>query len=234
MLHLQLNSQGQVTIGGWASNPACMSALTTSGIVPIGLFSHVALSWSASSVKIYINGAVAASSNTCWQPSSPAFGYLNYWGSNDLGIVDELHISDIQRSDAEIAAHAAGGCGCKGDPGQPGPKGDPGQTGPKGSQGLQGIQGIQGPPGTSGTTTMTTVAQNYSGSVNLSCPAGYFAVVASCTAGSGVVINGQTPSPPGNTSWAHYLTPNATAATGVHCGLGGPSLQSQALLRCAK
>jgi hypothetical protein len=79
---------------------------------------------------------------------------------------------------------------------------------------------------------MTTIAQNYTGSLNLSCPSGYFAVAASCNAGTLVVLNGQTPAPPGG-SWASYLIPSVTAATGVHCGLL-PGLQSQAVLRCAK
>ena len=82
---------------------------------------------------------------------------------------------------------------------------------------------------------MTTVVQNYTGSVNLSCPAGYYAVVASCTAGGNVVVNGQTPAPPGVCfSYANWLTPNVTSATGVHCNLGSVTAQSQAVLRCAK
>src|SRR5947207_2279811 len=110
--HFQLNAQGQLTIGGWAWNPSSMSGLTSTGTVPLGQFSHVALSWSATSVKLYINGAVSASANVCWQPASPAFGYLNYWGTSGLGSVDELQISDIRRTDAEIAAHPAGAWGC--------------------------------------------------------------------------------------------------------------------------
>ncbi len=78
---------------------------------------------------------------------------------------------------------------------------------------------------------MTTIAQNYTGAVDLSCPAGYFAVVASCNAGGGVVVNGQTPAPPGGV-WQYWLTPNVTAATGVHCN--NLTLTSMALLRCAK
>ncbi len=122
-------------------------------------------------------------------------------------------------------------CGCTGAPGPPaGPAGPQGKQGPPGQTGATGPAGPQGP---AGVTAMTTVAQNYMGSVNLSCPSGYLAVAASCNAGSGLVINGQSPAPPVG-SWASYLTPNVTAATGVHCGLGGAGLQSQALLRCAK
>lgn len=192
VLHLGLSPQGMVSIGGWAWNPACMSGLTAAIPVALGQWSHIALSWSASSVKIYVNGSVSASANQCWNPASPAWGYLNYWGASDFGIVDEMQISSIQRTDAEIAAHAE-----------------------------------------LGTSTLTTVRRNYTGSVDLACPAGYSAITASCNAGADVILNGLVPAPPSG-AWLSYLTPNVTAATGVHCNLGSPSFQSQALLRCIR
>lgn len=250
VLHFDLNAQGQLTASGWAYNSSCMSSLTSSGTVPLGQFSNVALTWSASSVKLYINGAISASANVCWQPASPAYAYLNYWGTTALGSVDELQISDIQRTDAQIAADAAGGCGCTGPSGPQGPAGPAGPTGPQGPTGATGAQGPAGPQGPqgipgpvgpagpqgpAGITAMSTIVQNYTSSVNLSCPANYYAVVASCNAGAGFIINGQTPAPPGiGASWASWLTPSVTAATGVHCNLGGPTLQSQAMLRCVQ
>src|SRR5262249_21338697 len=39
-----------------------------------------------------------------WHSGSAA--YLNYWGDSDLGLVDELHISRVERSIGEISAHA--------------------------------------------------------------------------------------------------------------------------------
>lgn len=241
VLHLGLNQEGKISIGGWAANPACMYGLISSAPVPIGQWSHIALSWSASSAKIYINGQVSASSNQCWQPATPAWGYLNYWGASDLGAVDELHISNIQRTDAEIAAHAAGSsgsCGCTGSPGPAGPVGPQGPAGAVGPRGATGPVGPQGPAGSVGPqgpaslSSYITVTRNYQGSLDLSCPAGYKAVVASCNAGVNIVINGRTPPSPVG-SWAHYLIPTADAATGVHC-LQPASLQSQALLRCSK
>jgi hypothetical protein len=110
-------------------------------------------------------------------------------------------------------------------------QGPPGPPGPKGDAGAKGDPGQQGPPGPSGITTATTVALNYTGSTDLSCPAGYIAVVASCSAGS-VVINAQNPAPPGGI-WNSYLTPNVSAATGVHCNIGS-GLSSQANVRCAR
>lgn len=106
VLHLGTNA-GKLSIGGWAWNPANMYSLTSAATVPVGEWSHIALSWSALGAKLYVNGAVSASSNLPWHPASPQWGYLNYWGDVPLGGVDELHISDIQRTDAEIGAHAS-------------------------------------------------------------------------------------------------------------------------------
>ena len=82
-------------------------------------------------------------------------------------------------------------------------------------------------------TDFLTVAQNYTGSTDVSCPAGYKVVVATCNAGDGVDMNGQNPAPPVG-SWVSYLLPNASNATGVHCSLGALGLRSQAMLRCSK
>lgn len=107
VLHFGTNAGGQLSVGGWAWNPTNMYNLTTTTAIPIGEWSHIALSWGASGAKLYINGAVGASSSQPWQPASPQWAYLNYWGGLPLGSVDELQISSIQRTDAEIAAHAS-------------------------------------------------------------------------------------------------------------------------------
>ncbi len=136
---------------------------------------------------------------------------------------------------------SAGATGAAGPQGVAGPAGATGPQGPAGPIGLQGLPGPQGPAGAAGltgpqgppgTTSYFTTIQNYTGSVNLSCPAGYQVVVASCT-GFDAILHGQTPAPPSG-SWASYLTPNLTAPTGVHCNLGGPGFQAQAQLKCSK
>jgi hypothetical protein len=105
VLHLRLDENGRVEIGGWAAD-GCMYNLTSSGSVTLNQWHHIALSWGAQT-KIYVDGAVSASSPQCFRPTTPAWAYLNYWGNYDSGSFDELHISKVQRSDAEIAAHAA-------------------------------------------------------------------------------------------------------------------------------
>jgi hypothetical protein len=234
VLHFVLNADGTLSASGWASNPANMYTLTTAAKVPLGNFVHVALSWSAAGAKIYIAGAVAASSSQPFQPASPQYGYLNAWGAASLGAVDELLIENGQRTDAQIAADAsAGNCGCAGQPGPQGPQGVPGPKGDPGVAGPPGTQGIAGPVGPSGAAVITSLQQNYSGSINLSCPSGFRAIDASCNAGTGIVINGQSPAPPVG-AFVNYLIPSANAATGVHCNLGSNSLQSQAILRCVQ
>ncbi|HEY6253397.1 MAG TPA: hypothetical protein VI685_25855 [Candidatus Angelobacter sp.] len=120
--------------------------------------------------------------------------------------------------------------------GATGAQGVPGAAGPPGPQGAQGVPGPTGPAGPQGPPgpppTYVTVAQNYVGTINLTCPAGFVAVTASCNQGASVVLNGQLPSPPAG-AWASFLTPSAANATGVHCNIGG-GLRSQALLRCSK
>jgi hypothetical protein len=239
VLHFELTADGKLSMSGWASNPANMYVLTSSDQVPLGQWAHIAMSWSSSGAKLYVNGGLSASSNQSWQPASPQYAYLNYWGAGALGDGDELQISNVQRTDAQIAADAMGGCCCTAVAGPPGPAGPAGPTGPAGqkgdtgSPGPQGLQGVPGPTGPSGAATMTTVQVNYSGSVNASCPAGYYVVAASCNSGASVVINGQTPAPPGGV-YGDYLTPSVGAATGVYCNLGSVFNSSQAVLRCGK
>jgi hypothetical protein len=106
-----------------------------------------------------------------------------------------------------------GPAGAKGDAGPPGPQGVPGATG---ATGARGPVGLTGPPGPAGATSFITVAQNYSGTINLTCPGDYKAVMASCNAGVNNVIQGQFPSPPGG-AWVNYLIPDSSNATGVRC-----------------
>lgn len=128
-------------------------------------------------------------------------------------------------------AGPAGPVGPQGPAGPLGPPGPQGATGATGPQGPQGLQGLQGP---SGVVSVRAVAQNYTGSVDLFCPAGYFAMAASCNSGVAVVLHAQTPAPPSGQPWASYLIPNANAPTGVHCTLGALAMRSQAQLTCIK
>ena len=78
--------------------------------MPLNTWMHLAVNWGPAGTKMYIDGEVVAASPENAAPAFPACGYLNYWGSNGsgqfLGLIDELHISNIRRSDAEIRDHA--------------------------------------------------------------------------------------------------------------------------------
>jgi hypothetical protein len=83
--------------------------------VATGRWAHLAASWSPAGSKLYVNGQVVASSPANVYPaffdaSSPFYAYLNMWGTSGFnGLVDELHISRVQRPDAAILQHAAQG-----------------------------------------------------------------------------------------------------------------------------
>jgi len=85
--------------------------------VPVGDWTHLALSWGPAGTKLYTNGVPVA--EVSGHPSGflpTTYAYLNYWGEDkpnhngDIlafrGLFDELHISKVQRTDAEILAHA--------------------------------------------------------------------------------------------------------------------------------
>jgi hypothetical protein len=78
--------------------------------LPYDAWVHLAVSWGGLGTKIYIDGEIVVSSPENASPNWPAWAYLNYWGINGdaqfQGLIDELHISSIQRSDAEIRDHA--------------------------------------------------------------------------------------------------------------------------------
>lgn len=97
--------------------PNVPSASTATGAssVPLNQWSHLALTWSPTSTDLYLDGKLTGSGagsppdiahNSYWV-------YLNYWGTAAsgpfVGLIDELRISDIDRSAAEIAADATPG-----------------------------------------------------------------------------------------------------------------------------
>src|SRR5205085_8654913 len=57
VLHLGINAEGKVNIGGWSWDPANMYALASAQSLAIGQWGHVAVSWSAAGARIYVNGA---------------------------------------------------------------------------------------------------------------------------------------------------------------------------------
>lgn len=84
-----------------------VSTLSSTSQLTLGTWNHIATSWGPAGTKMYLNGQVVASTAGNYCPSPGSYVYLNYHGDRGFqGYIDELHISDIQRSDAEILAHA--------------------------------------------------------------------------------------------------------------------------------
>jgi hypothetical protein len=106
--------------------------------------------------------------------------------------------------------------------------------GPPGPTGPQGPQGPQGPVGPVGALKCTSMVQNFTGTIEMNCPSGYTAVLASCNSGVSFVIQDlNSPLQPPDTAWVWYLIPNKDAATGVHCQQP-PLVIYQVRVRCCK
>ena len=112
VLHTGMVDQGSSYVSGWPN--AGISGKTA---FKIGQWNHYAASWGPKGTRIYLNGVLDASSPVNMNPYVGGYGYLNYWGGNRgdfngwgsgfKGLIDELHVSNVQRSDAEIAAHGS-------------------------------------------------------------------------------------------------------------------------------
>lgn len=80
----------------------------------------------------------------------------------------------------------------------------------------------------------STISTVYSGVSSLQCPGGAVLAAATCDNGAGVVIADQSaPLPPGAGVRVWYLTPSASAATGVHCELP-TTTKSTMSVRCCQ
>jgi hypothetical protein len=102
ILHMGLNAEGKLIYSVWGGNNDKAPVGRTT--VPLGMWTHVAVTWSASGTRLYVNGVEDAyTSGNVWPAFyGTAYGYLNYWGGADLGLVDELHISKVARTAEEI------------------------------------------------------------------------------------------------------------------------------------
>lgn len=115
ILHFALHSDGKLAMSTWTGGDAPAVGLTGVTTIPLNEWTHVAVSWSPTVTKLYVNGAVDASIKgniypaMGWYGQPYVYAYLNTWGEADFGYIDELHISKVQRTDNEIWSHYAGG-----------------------------------------------------------------------------------------------------------------------------
>ena len=85
------------------------SALYGTTALQTNKWTHFAYSWGSTISKLYIDGTLVDTENANVYPmmSTMNYIYMNNWGDTAFsGLIDEFQLSDIQRSDAEIAIHA--------------------------------------------------------------------------------------------------------------------------------
>ncbi len=95
IMHFGFNADGKLAYSVWGGN--LDKGLVGKTTIPLNKWTHVAVSWSPYGTKLYVNGEVDASTSANVWPafSGTVFAYLNYWGGNDLGFVDDFHISKV-------------------------------------------------------------------------------------------------------------------------------------------
>ena len=96
VLHLTLNAEGKVSIGGWASNSACMYNLTSGASLPMGQWSHVALSWASSVAKILCEWCGKRLIESMLATLGPSLGISRLLGSGGPGRC--RRITDLEHS----------------------------------------------------------------------------------------------------------------------------------------
>ena|GEM_PF-2979865 len=94
IMHLGFTADGKLTYSVWGGN--LDNVLVGKTTIPLNKWSHVAVSWGPDGTKLYVNAKEDASTSANVWPafSGTVFAYLNYWGANDLGLVDDLYISN--------------------------------------------------------------------------------------------------------------------------------------------
>lgn len=102
-----LRNNNAFHVGVWNSVVSANQALAAPGEAPAGEWTHVAITFSPSISRAYVNGREVASAGPNFYPDgSPTTIYLNGWGGSSPVRFDELHISSVARSAEEIADHA--------------------------------------------------------------------------------------------------------------------------------
>ncbi|HET9571297.1 MAG TPA: leucine-rich repeat protein [Bacteroidales bacterium] len=102
VFHLRLDSIGKVFLSNWGQSVS--NSFLSNSSIPLNAWTHIAVSW-GDSTKIYINGKLDMVSALPLRPAfqSAMYLYLNYWGDS-TAYYDELHISNIQRTEAAISS----------------------------------------------------------------------------------------------------------------------------------
>lgn len=102
ILEVYVTSEGTFRYQGWGGD---MSDLPVGqSIIPTNEWTHVGVTWGPGGTTLYVNGQPDGYSPVNAWPAitSSDYAYLNFWGSRDLGCVDDLRISNVERTSEEM------------------------------------------------------------------------------------------------------------------------------------
>jgi hypothetical protein len=94
-----IDSTGHLTSSDWDGYGDWN--VTSSQVVPLNIWTHVAVTWGSAGVRMYINGAQVGSHSSTYAPDAGWGGYLmmrcgSYKGA--VCTIDELRVSNVQRT----------------------------------------------------------------------------------------------------------------------------------------
>jgi hypothetical protein len=99
--HMGIDATGHLTAVDWDGSGDWGGGLTSSQVVPLNAWSHVAVTWGSAGVKLYLNSVEVGSYSSTYAPASGYGGYLLMPCGTSAGAscaIDELRISNIQRT----------------------------------------------------------------------------------------------------------------------------------------
>ena len=105
-----IDASGHLTASDWDGSGDWGGGLTSSQIVPLNTWSHVAVTWGSAGVKLYLNGVQVGSYSSTHCPASGYGGYLLMPCGTSAGVsctIDELRISNVQRTSFNLCAMTA-------------------------------------------------------------------------------------------------------------------------------
>lgn len=82
--------------------PTCSAALAPSGSLVVGEWAHIAATYDGSTIKIYQNGVLIGSAAKTGSVGSITNLFIGAWSSAFNGIIDEVRVWNIARTEAEI------------------------------------------------------------------------------------------------------------------------------------
>jgi hypothetical protein len=96
---MMIDTLGHLMASDW-DYTGCFG-MTSTEVVPLNAWSHVAATWGSAGARLYLNGVLAGSHSSTDYPASGFGGYLMMCCGTNTGagcVIDELRISNVQRT----------------------------------------------------------------------------------------------------------------------------------------